>query len=119
MVPVLGFRGGEPFFTLGAPGGRKIVSAIPQILSNMFDVGDLPQAAMEAPRLHTEGADLWVDDRVGAATLETLKKMRHPVTPKTVSFSSFFFARPIAIRIARQGLEAGLDPFSTASAAGV
>lgn len=119
MVPVLGFRGGEPFFTLGAPGGRKIVSAIPQILSNMFDVGDLPQAAMEAPRLHTEGADLWVDDRVGAATLETIKKMRHPVTPKTVSFSSFFFARPIAIRIARQGLEAGLDPFSTASAAGV
>jgi len=119
MVPVLGFRRGEPFFTLGAPGGRKIVSVIPQILSNMIDVGDLPQAAMEAPRLHTEGTDLWMDDRVGAATLATLKKMGHPVVPKTVSLSSFFFARPIAIRITKQGLEAGLDPFSTASAAGV
>jgi len=119
MVPVLGFRRGEPFFTLGAPGGRKIVSVIPQILSNMIDVGDSAQAAMEAPRLHTEGTDLWIDDRVGAATIETLEEMGHAVVPKTVSFSSFFFARPIAIRISRRGLEAGLDPFSAASAAGV
>lgn len=119
MVPVLGFRRGEPYFTLGAPGGRKIVSIIPQILSNMIDVGDAPQAAMEAPRLHTEGGDLWVDDRVGPARIAALKKMGHPVTPKTVSFSSFFFARPVAIRIVRQGLEAGLDPWSDASAAGI
>ncbi|MBP1779984.1 MAG: ggt, partial [candidate division NC10 bacterium] len=32
MVPVLAFRRGEPYLTLGAPGGRKIVSAIPQVL---------------------------------------------------------------------------------------
>lgn len=119
MVPVLGFRKGEPYLTLGAPGGRKIVSVIPQILSNMLDVGDPPQAAMEAPRLHTEGSDLWVDDRVGSARIAALKRMGHPVTPKTVSFSSFFFARPVAIRITRQGLEAGLDPWSAASAAGI
>jgi len=119
MVPVLGFRRGEPFFTLGAPGGRKIVSVVPQILSNMIDVGNSPQAAMEAPRLHTEGTDLWVDDRVGAAALATLKRMGHPVVPKGVSFGTLYFARPIAIRITRQGLEAGLDPFSAASAAGI
>jgi hypothetical protein len=29
-----------------------------------------------------------------------------------------FFARPIAIRVTRKGLEAGLDPTSDASAAG-
>jgi gamma-glutamyltranspeptidase/glutathione hydrolase len=118
MVPVLAFRKGEPYFALGAPGGRKIVSVIPQVLSNMIDVGDSVQAAMEAPRLHTEGSDLWVDDRVGPAKIAALKKMGHPVVPKTMSFSSFFFAHPVAIRITRQGLEAGLDPWSDAGAAG-
>jgi gamma-glutamyltranspeptidase/glutathione hydrolase len=119
MVPVLGFRNGEPYFTLGAPGGRKIISAVPQVVANLIDVNDTPQAAIEAPRLHTEGGDLWVDDRVGPARLGALRKMGHPVVPKGVSFSSFFFARPVAIQITRDGLEAGMDPYSAASAAGL
>lgn len=119
MVPVLGFRRGAPYFTLGAPGGRKIVSVIPQILSNLLDVGDSPQAAMEAPRLHSEGGELLIDDRVGEKALAALRKMRHPVLPKEVALGTFHFARPVAIRIGRRGLEAGLDPLSDASAAGV
>ncbi|MFA5026380.1 MAG: gamma-glutamyltransferase family protein [Candidatus Methylomirabilota bacterium] len=118
MVPVLGFRRGEPYFAMGAPGGRKIVSAIPQVLSNLIDLKDAPQAAMAAPRLHTEGGALWVDDRVGSAALAALRRMGHPVVPRAVSFSTLFFSRPVAIRVTRQGLEAGLDPFSDASAAG-
>ena len=119
MVPVLGFRRGQPAFTLGAPGGRKIVSTVPQVVSNMLDAGDAPQAAVEAPRLHCEGGDLWVDDRVGDRHLAALGKMGHPVVPRHVELNAFYFARPIAIRIDRRGLEAGLDPLCDASAAGV
>jgi len=119
MVPVLGFRKGEPLFTLGAPGGRKIVAVVPQVISNMADAGDSPQAAVEAPRLHTEGGELLVDDRVGEAALAGLRKRKHPVTPKHCSVGNLFFARPIAIRITKKGLEAGLDATSDASAAGV
>jgi hypothetical protein len=36
-----------------------------------------------------------------------------------MTFSTFFFARPVTIRIIKQGLEAGLDPWSDASAAGI
>ena len=118
MVPVLAFRRGAPYFTLGAPGGRKIVSAIPQVIANMTDAGDAPQEAIEAPRLHTEGGDLAVDDRVGERNLAALRKMKHPVAPKRVELGTFHFARPIAIRIGKQGLEAGLDQSSDASAAG-
>ncbi|MBI2526337.1 MAG: gamma-glutamyltransferase [Candidatus Rokubacteria bacterium] len=118
MVPVLGFRKGAPAFTLGAPGGRKIVAVIPQIISNMLDAGDSPQAAMEAPRLHTEGGDLWVDDRAGAAHLKALARMKHPVVARHSSIGTFHFARPVAIRIRKTGLDAGLDPLSDASAAG-
>jgi hypothetical protein len=87
---------------LSAPGGRKIVSVVPQILSNMIDAGDSAQAALQAPRLRTEGSDLWVDDRVGCARIAAPEKRGHPVVPRTVTFSSFFFARPMAIRISRQ-----------------
>ncbi|PYM08056.1 MAG: gamma-glutamyltransferase, partial [Candidatus Rokuibacteriota bacterium] len=39
MTPVLAFRRGRPYLTLGAPGGRKIVSAIPQVLATLVDTG--------------------------------------------------------------------------------
>jgi gamma-glutamyltranspeptidase/glutathione hydrolase len=118
MVPVLAFRRGQPYLTLGAPGGRKIISAIPQVLSNLVDMRLGPQAAIEAPRLHTEGGDLWVDDRVGAKALATLAKMGHPVVPKHEDISTLFFSRPVAIRVTREGLEAGLDALRAAAAAG-
>jgi gamma-glutamyltranspeptidase/glutathione hydrolase len=79
MVPVLAFRRGQPFLTLGAPGGRKIISAIPQVLSNLADMRLGPQAAIDAPRLHTEGGDLWVDDRVGAKALATVSCLVEPM----------------------------------------
>jgi len=118
MVPALGFKKGEPSFTVGAPGGRKIVSAIPQVIANMADLADGLQAAIEAPRLHTEGGDLWVDDGVGEASLKALKRMGHPVVPKRSAPGTLYFSRPVAIRVTKRGLEAGLEPLHDAAAAG-
>jgi len=118
MVPVLAFRRGEPHLTLGAPGGRKIISAIPQVLSNLADLKLPPQAAIEAPRIHTEGGDLWVDDRVGEDALKALKRMGHPVVPRHEDLTTLFFSRPVAIRVTKDGLEAGLDHLRAAAAAG-
>jgi gamma-glutamyltranspeptidase/glutathione hydrolase len=118
MVPVLAFRRGEPYLTLGAPGGRKIVSAIPQVLANLADLRVTPQAAIEAPRLHTEGGDLWVDDRVGERSLAALRRMGHPVVPRRETPSTLFFSRPVAIRATNKGLEAGLDHLRASAAVG-
>jgi gamma-glutamyltranspeptidase/glutathione hydrolase len=119
MVPALAFKRGAPYLAVGAPGGRKIVSAIPQVIANMVDLGDSPQAAIEAPRLHTEGGDLWVDDRVGTASLAALARMGHPVVPTHVEPGTFYFSKPVAIRVTGKGLEAGLDPVHAAAAAGI
>lgn len=119
MVPALAFRQGAPYLTVGAPGGRKIVSAIPQVIANMVDAGDTPQAAIEAPRLHTEGGELWVDDRVGEKSLASLRKMGHDVVAKHQTHGTFYFSRPVAIRIGKRGLEAGLDHLNAAAAAGI
>ena len=118
MVPVLGFRRGAASFTLGAPGGRGIVSAIPQVLSNMIDLKASPQAAIEAPRVHTEGGEVLVSTRVGDKALAGLARRGHTVVPKEESYSSLNFARPVAVRVTPRGLEAGLEQYSAAAAAG-
>jgi gamma-glutamyltranspeptidase / glutathione hydrolase len=118
MVPVLGFRRGKPAFSLGAPGGRAIVSAIPQVLSNMIDAHATPQAAIEAPRVHTEGGEVLVSSRVGETVLAGLARRGHKVVAKAESYSTLNFSRPVAIRVTPKGLEAGCEQYSTAAAAG-
>jgi gamma-glutamyltranspeptidase/glutathione hydrolase len=119
MTPVLAFKRGRPYLTLGAPGGRKIVSAVPQVLATLVDSGGPLQAAVEAPRLHDEGGELLVDDRVGERAIAALRRRGHRVVPKHESYSTINFAKPIAIRVTPAGLEAGLDHLRPAAAAGI
>ncbi len=54
-------QGGRPYLAVGAPGGRRIISADPQVIANLADGARSAQAAIEAPRVHTEGEALEVD----------------------------------------------------------
>jgi gamma-glutamyltranspeptidase/glutathione hydrolase len=119
MVPVLGFKKGKPYLALGAPGGRKIVDAIPQVIANLVDTRSSLQAAIDAPRLHHEGGNLEVDDRVGEKNLDGLRKRGHDVVVKTETYAGHNFAKPVGVRITPKGLEAGLDTFGAAAAAGI
>jgi gamma-glutamyltranspeptidase/glutathione hydrolase len=118
MVPVLGFKKGRPYLALGAPGGRKIIAAIPQVIATLVDTKGSLQAAIDTPRLHHEGAGLELDDRVGEKNLEALAKRGHTVVRKTETYASLNFARPVGVRVTPKGLEAGLDSFGAAAAAG-
>jgi gamma-glutamyltranspeptidase/glutathione hydrolase len=118
MTPALGFRRGKPYLTVGAPGGRRIISAIPQVLSTLIDRRASFQAAAEAPRLHTEGGELLIDERVGEKTIAALRRRGHAVSPREETFASLLFAKPIGIRVTDKGLEAGLDHLRPAAAAG-
>jgi gamma-glutamyltranspeptidase/glutathione hydrolase len=118
MVPVLGFKKGKPYLALGAPGGRKIIAAIPQVIANLVDTRGSLQAAIDAPRLHHEGSGLEIDDRVGEKNMDALAKRGHTVVKKTETYASLNFARPVGVRITPKGLEAGLDSFGAAAAAG-
>ena len=118
MTPFLALRDGSPYLAVGAPGGRKIVSAVPQVLANLIDCALGPQAAVEAPRLHTEGGAVDVDDRIGSAVIGELRRRGHRVVPLTETYSSFYFARPQVIEVSRRGLAAGVDHLRPATAMG-
>src|SRR5437660_1835283 len=51
MTPLLAFRRGRPYLPLGGPGGRKILSAVPQELGTLVDTGCSPHAPAQPPRL--------------------------------------------------------------------
>jgi gamma-glutamyltranspeptidase/glutathione hydrolase len=118
MVPTLGFKRGWPHLTIGAPGGRAIISAIPQAVANLVDGRGSLQDAVEAPRVHTEGGDVLVSTRVGEAALAGLARRGHAVVPKEETYSTLNFARPVAIRVTPKGLEAGVEQFGMAWAGG-
>jgi gamma-glutamyltranspeptidase / glutathione hydrolase len=118
MTPFLALRDGAPYLAVGAPGGRKIVSAVPQVLANLIDFGLAPQAAVEAPRLHTEGGPVHVDDRMGAGTVAELRRRGHRTVALQETYSSFYFARPQVIEITHRGLAAGVDHLRPATAMG-
>jgi gamma-glutamyltranspeptidase / glutathione hydrolase len=55
--PLIVLRDGEPVLVLGAAGGRRIVSAVVSVVSRVLDEGLALPAAMDAPRVHSLGAD--------------------------------------------------------------
>ena len=52
MSPVLVFKDGKPFMTVGSPGGPRIITAIANIIMNVIDHGMGLQDAISAPRYH-------------------------------------------------------------------
>jgi gamma-glutamyltranspeptidase len=94
------------------------MSAIPQVVATLVDGASSLQAAIEAPRLHTEGGELLVDDRVGEGALAGLARLGHQVVARHETYATMNFAKPVGVRVTAKGLEAGLDHLRPAAAAG-
>jgi gamma-glutamyltranspeptidase/glutathione hydrolase len=84
------FKNGEPFITIGAPGGRRVITSVVQVLVNILDFGMGIQEAIAAPRIHIEGSDpkvpagklvrqLFADSRLAPGIIQDLKRRGHDV----------------------------------------
>src|SRR5437588_1993179 len=78
-TPTLVLRDGKPFLALGAPGGRRIISAVVQSLINVLDFQFGIQAAVTTPRVHCEGSLTEVDGRTEPAVIDQLRQRGHRV----------------------------------------
>lgn len=108
-APTIVLRGGEPFLVCGAPGGRKIMSAVVQTVVNSVDYGDGPQSATSRPRIHDEGEKLQVDSRIPEEVRAGLAAMGHDVEVKVEDILATNFARPGAIQVDAQELRGGVE----------
>jgi gamma-glutamyltranspeptidase/glutathione hydrolase len=54
MSPTIVLKDGNPLIALGAAGGPKIISAVLIELVHMLDLGETPQQAVAAPRIHQQ-----------------------------------------------------------------
>ncbi|MFC4895162.1 gamma-glutamyltransferase [Streptosporangium amethystogenes subsp. fukuiense] len=99
VSPVVLTGPGDAEATLGASGGRRIISAVAQIAARWRDGADL-QEAISAPRIHAEGDRVWLDSRdAGAAA--GLSAAGFDVQVVSEEPTTWHFARPNGI--ARRG----------------
>jgi gamma-glutamyltranspeptidase/glutathione hydrolase len=108
-APTIVLRNDGPFLVCGAPGGRKIMSAVVQTVVNSVDYGDGPQKATSRPRIHDEGEKLQVDSRIPDDVRAALARMGHDVEVKVEDVLATNFARPAAIQIDGRELRGGLE----------
>jgi gamma-glutamyltranspeptidase/glutathione hydrolase len=117
--PVLVTRDGGLVAALGAPGARRIPTALVQMLLAHLRYGLAAQAAIDLPRIHAEGDLVEVDDRVPIEVVEGLRGLGHDVRRIREGPSSASFARPTCIEVLADGaLACGLDAGRLATAAG-
>ena len=84
MAPMLALRENAPFATYGIPGGRTIPNNQLSISVNLIDLQMTAQEALDAPRIHHEGAEpIGVEERAGAEVLGGLRERGHQVEPQS------------------------------------
>jgi gamma-glutamyltranspeptidase / glutathione hydrolase len=119
-TPVILRKDGEPVLAMGAPGGRKIVTAMLQVILNVVDFGMNLQEAIASPRLHLEGADpvdpsgpalrsVAVDARMPREAVEHLQARGHEVTRLRDSATRIHFGRPLGVEFRSDHLLGGVD----------
>jgi gamma-glutamyltranspeptidase / glutathione hydrolase len=120
-TPVLVLRDGQPFASIGSPGGRRVISAVYQILVNMIDYRMSVQPAISSPRLHSEGPLTEVSSRYPEGVVEHLKSIGHQVALRDETLSSSYFARPNGVMIDPETgeLRGGAFPYTPATAVGI
>ncbi len=106
----------------GAPGGRKIIDTVAQVLFNLLDFEMGAQAACANPFIDPAGESTLVDQAVGAEVLKELAELGHQIEAQTATVWPRLSANPGAIkRVFRNGqpvLLGGSDIFTPGVAAG-
>jgi gamma-glutamyltranspeptidase/glutathione hydrolase len=118
--PVIVLKEGRPILCVGAPGGRRIINRITQILLSVLDFGMGIQDACAAPTVDASSMQTVVDSRIPSKTIDRLKAMGHRIRPVVSSTRVAEFARPSGILIDHDAglLKGGVEVFAAAVALG-
>jgi gamma-glutamyltranspeptidase / glutathione hydrolase len=104
----------------GAPGGRRILDTVTQVLLSVLDHGRGIQDAVSGPFIDCSAAETGIDERVDPAVIAELEGRGHRFVLRRPDFHPGHFARPAGItRDPRTGeLRGGADPYAHGVASG-
>ncbi len=120
MTPTLVFSGDRLFLVLGAMGGRRIINALAQVVSNVVDHGLGIQAAITAPRIDCSVQPTAVSQRIDPAVVRELEERGHQLEVVREDFADVPFACPGGIARDADGvLQGGTHPYYPATAIGL
>ena len=120
MSPVLVLKDGRPVMTVGAPGGRKIINAVTQVVMNVVDFGMGMQDAIAAPRVDASGLDTMYGQALDPETVDGLRARGHRMAVGSEDYANHSFARPVGVLIDEESgrLRGGADVLRRAEARG-
>jgi gamma-glutamyltranspeptidase/glutathione hydrolase len=115
-VPALvAARDGRAAFAAAGSGGYPILAGVINTAVGVIDHGLGVQAAIDLPRVHSQGNRTFVDSRVDAATVARLREIGHDVVVQEVTPGELAFSRVSAVSVEDGTMTAGAGPaWSTA-----
>jgi gamma-glutamyltranspeptidase/glutathione hydrolase len=118
---IVAARDGEAVFAAAGSGGYRITSGVLHTLVHGLDFGLDLQAAVDAPRVHCQGEETFVDARIPAEVQARLAELGHQVVVQEEVPGTFYFGRVSAVaRDPGSGsLHAASGPAWSTAAAGV
>lgn len=108
---IVAARGGRGVFAAAGSGGYPILAGVVNTFVNHVDHGLGVQEAIDEPRVHSQGAETYVDRAVPVAVRDELQAMGHTLVVQDVTPGELPFSRVSAVAVAEDGtLSAGSGP---------
>jgi gamma-glutamyltranspeptidase/glutathione hydrolase len=83
MSPTIVMREGQPEFAIGLPGGVRIITSVAQAIVNLIDHKMSAQAAVEAPRVWTQGQEVEIETGIAESVRVEVAAKGHRIVPVT------------------------------------
>lgn len=122
MAPVLVYDGERPVLGAGALGGRRIISAVTQVVSDVIDHGRSPQQSCGSSRIDASERVTFVGEGVGTDVVDALASRGHrlEVVREDHDHLGIVFANATAIGLDGDGrIRCGVDARRACEAIGI
>ncbi len=117
---IVAARDGRGVFAAAGSGGYPILAGVVNTTVNHVEHGMDVQAAIDAPRVHSQGAETYIDSRVPRAVRDELEAMGHTLVVQDVTPGEQPFSRVSAVAVAEDGtMSAGSGPAWSTAAGGL
>jgi gamma-glutamyltranspeptidase/glutathione hydrolase len=111
MSPTLILKDGKPFATIGSPGGKRIITTMALLISNLVDYDMGIQTAINAPRFNNyESGPLKIEARIPEDVREALELKGHTLDIRKDFDLYFGGAQGVVIDPDTGMLHGGADP---------